>query len=1011
GYELDEVVGRKPGSILQGPGTDPETVRHMREAIARGEAFDVEVLNYAKDGREYWLHISAQPICDDHGTITNFIAIESDITDRKNYEAELARSRERFELVSRATKDVIWDLNLETRESWWSENLRESFGYEPKETFGDFEWCKDRIHPEDRERVTRNLNQALESGQRHWSDEYRFLRADGTYASLFARASIIRNQNNEPIRVVGAMVDLTEPKQAMEKIEFQKTLLECQSEASLDGILVVDNDRRVISYNRRFVEMWNVSSDALSTKNDEVLLKSVLDQVADPEDFVRRADEIYMQPEANVKDEIELRDGRVFDRYSSPVKSDDGIRYGRVWFFRDITDMKRYAEQLELQKLVVENSNTVLFRWKAAPGWPVELVSQNIRQFGYEAEQFLRNEIRYDEIIHPHDLERVAGEVMHHSEVGDSSFDQEYRIRCRDGSIRWVFDRTMIERDASGLVTHFQGTVIDITERKRAEEELRRSQRFLQSTLDALSAHIAIIDRTGTIIEVNRAWRNFADQNGLNLDGYGVGQNYLEAWTGDGPCSAEALEAANGTRRVLIGEQDEFQIEYPCHSPSEERWFMARATRFATEGAVYAVLAHENVTQIKSAERDLHLAKEAAEAANRAKSEFLANMSHEIRTPMASILGFSEMLLEEQTSDDDRIEYVSTIRRNADHLLAVINDILDISKIESGQMTVERVVCSPADLVSEVMSLLNVRAKEKSLELEVEYASPVPSTIHSDPTRLRQILLNLIGNAIKFTDEGAVRIVLSSETSEDDQLVLQFDIIDTGIGLSGEQILKLFRPFTQADTSTRRRFGGTGLGLAISKRLAEILGGTIEVDSTVGHGSRFSVRINCDKDEVGPMVDPSEINETRSEKGSSLSPAPSVQVTPGLRVLLAEDGQDNQRLIGQFLKMLGAIPTIAENGHRAYELAMSAQESGTPYDLIFMDMQMPVLDGYSATRRLRQAGYAGKILALTAHAMHGDREKCLRAGCDDYLTKPITRERLAKAMATWARTASLAEDG
>ncbi len=1002
GYTLEEVLGRTPGSFLQGPSTNPATVHTMRRAVANGEGAHVEVVNYTKSGREYWVEISMEPILDEHGSIVNFIAIESDITDRKRFEQELAVSRERFELVSRATNDVIWDFNLETGHSWWSENLRECLGYEQNDVSQGLDWWKERVHPEDHDRVVLSFQHAYESGERHWSEEYRFQRSDGSYANLFVRASIIRNHEREPIRVVGAMVDLTDSKKAMEEIAYQKTLLECQSEAALDGVLVVDNDRKVISYNQRFVEMWHIEAQALKSNDDEVMMTSVLDQVADPEEFVRRAGQIYDNPELNAKDEVELRDGRVFDRYTSPVKSRDGTCYGRVWFFRDITEIKRYAEALEQHKIVVENSNTLLFRWRYAPGWPVELVSQNVSQFGYTADQFLNNELCYDEIIHPHDLDRVAAEVQHHSESGEDLFEQEYRIRCSNGAIRWVFDRTVIERDEHDEITHYQGIVIDITDRKRAEEQLRRSQRFLQSTLDALSAHIAILDRTGTIIEVNRAWRTFADQNGLELDGYGIGYNYLAACLeSQGACGASAIDAANGTRRVLMNEIEEYQTEYPCHSPNEDRWFMARAARFTSDGAVYAVVAHENITNIKQAERELQKAKESAEAANRAKSEFLANMSHEIRTPMTSILGFSELLLDAQTSADDRREHVATIRRNAEHLLTVINDILDISKIESGQMTVERIDCDPAVLLQDITSLLEVRAEQKRIELAFKYHTAVPHTIRTDPTRLRQILFNLIGNAIKFTDAGSVRVEVGFEERSRGSGRLRFEIIDTGIGMNEEEIARIFRPFTQADSSTRRRFGGTGLGLAISKRLAELLDGTITVESRVGQGSRFVLSLELAPEEFGSVEPRERTVRTRPERGAERNDS-----ATGVRVLVAEDGVDNQRLISHFLHRLGAEAVVVENGERACRAVEEAEAAGKPYDLIFMDMQMPVLDGYAATRRLRDAGYTGKILALTAHAMHGDGAKCLQAGCDEYLTKPISRQQLAQAISKWAPSAS-----
>ena len=384
---------------------------------------------------------------------------------------------------------------------------------------------------------------------------------------------------------------------------------------------------------------------------------------------------------------------------------------------------------------------------------------------------------------------------------------------------------------------------------------------------------------------------------------------------------------------------------------------------------------------------------------SRVKSEFLANMSHEIRTPMTAIQGYADLLLDATLSPSDRLEYLVTIRRNTDHLMRLLNGILDLSKIESGKLTVERVACSPAQIVVDVASLMRVQAMEKSLELSVEFVTPIPETIQSDPTRLRQILLNLVGNAVKFTARGTVAIYVRCEEPAGPSPRLSFEIADTGIGLTKSQIGKLFADFMQANSSTTREFGGTGLGLSIAKRLAKLLGGDITVESLPGRGSSFTLNI-----ETGSLSNVQMLADLR-EAGLALDPAASGPVSgetptkPSARVLLAEDGHDNQVLITTHLRRAGAHVTVAENGRIALDLASAAAESGEPFDVILMDMQMPEMDGYTATATLRKNGYTWPIVALTAHAMEGDREVCLSAGCNDYLTKPVDRAKLIRLVA------------
>jgi two-component system, sensor histidine kinase len=400
----------------------------------------------------------------------------------------------------------------------------------------------------------------------------------------------------------------------------------------------------------------------------------------------------------------------------------------------------------------------------------------------------------------------------------------------------------------------------------------------------------------------------------------------------------------------------------------------------------------EEIAIREKTQQELVQAKEAAEAANVAKSQFLANMSHEIRTPLNAVIGFADLLCKSgrECEETEREDYLQTINASGRHLLSLINDILDLSKIEADRLEIERVSCSPHEIISEIVSVLRVKAVEKGLTLDCEWRGGVPETICTDTSRFRQLLMNLVGNAIKFTKVGGVRVVTELvRGSSEAQLVVQ--VIDTGVGIPAEKFAAIFDPFVQADSSVTRESGGTGLGLTISRRIAQALGGDIEVASEVGQGSTFTVTIAAGPLDGVRIIEGPVADGMRSAKREQTEDLPSLA---GAHILLVEDGDTNRKLVRVVLERAGAQVSVAENGRIGVDLALQH-----PFDLILMDMQMPVMDGYTATALLRQQGLTVPIIALTAHAMKGDQDKCLAVGCSDYATKPIDGELLVRTIA------------
>jgi PAS domain S-box-containing protein len=447
-----------------------------------------------------------------------------------------------------------------------------------------------------------------------------------------------------------------------------------------------------------------------------------------------------------------------------------------------------------------------------------------------------------------------------------------------------------------------------------------------------------------------------------------------------------------------------------------------------TNAQLMATLAKQRQTaaELEAAMGQLEAAVETARSADQAKSEFLANMSHEIRTPMTAILGFTEAIIDGCPRSCDFGEHelpriMATVQRNGKYLLQILNDILDLSKIEAGRIEIEQIACAPIDLMAEVYSLLQVRAATKGLAFEFEFEGPLPSTIRTDPTRLRQVLINLVGNAIKFTEQGKVIVRVCFEApnprvrSRRHRAILQFSVIDSGIGMTEDQVTRLFQPFQQADNSTTRRFGGTGLGLTISQRLLERMGGTISVESKPGVGSTFLVNVPTGAIQEGEFhQDPAALWRKKTEQRKSTANKADLPTLEGVNVLLVEDAPDTQQLILFILERAKAKVAVADNGKEALDLVLpTLAEAGgkgkLPFDVILMDMQMPVLDGYEATAQLRAAQYAGPIIALTAHAMSSDRDRCLEVGCDEYATKPVDRVKLLKMIKRFAAEVSPAK--
>jgi PAS domain S-box-containing protein len=511
----------------------------------------------------------------------------------------------------------------------------------------------------------------------------------------------------------------------------------------------------------------------------------------------------------------------------------------------------------------------------------------------------------------------------------------------------------------------------------------------VRSALDTLTEGLLVMDTEGHIVLANQAFADLLGREQISLTGETAESLAWENDKGAKPAAndfpwRQALQNGAPIRNSML---------WLTGADSKRRTFMTNCSPILVGKGEYGgvMVSLDDVTLLEEKEIELRKSQQEAEHANQAKSDFLANMSHEIRSPMNAILGFTELLRRGQAkSETEYRKHLDIVHASGTHLLGLINDILDLSKVESGRMETEQIACSPYRIAYEVVQAQGVKAAEKHIAIALDCPGSAPESIETDPARLRQILTNLVNNAIKFTEKGGVKLTLRFVPSRP-VAQLQFEVSDSGIGIAADKLESVFEPFTQAESSITRRFGGTGLGLTISRRFARAMGGDITLKSTPGAGSTFTVTLPAGPIEQVKLLTPEEISRQQS---LTVTPAGVSWKLPKAHVLIVDDGEENRELVRLVLEEAGALTEQAENGRVAVEKALSR-----PYDLILMDLQMPEMDGETATRLLRSRGLKTPIVALTAHAMKGFEESILAAGCTAYLTKPIDLDKLMATVA------------
>jgi PAS domain S-box-containing protein len=958
GYAAEEAVGQRASELLGGVDEDPDSVAAIRRAQRDRLPFIGEVLNRRKSGEKCWLSVSIDPILVD-GVCTGFISVETDITDRKRAEAELRQSEAWLADTQALANLGSWRFELATGKLTWSHQAYAIYGLDPKTTVPSVELEVEATHPLDREGLAAKVAEVVAS-DRPYEHCRRIIRSDGEVRHVFAKSRPVYSKDGTLLAHTGLLQDVTE-----------QTLAEAALRESEERFRQLSENIQVVFW------IW----DAKSAKF----------------------------------------------QYVSPA-------YQEVW-------------------------------------------GQSVESLYNDPQSYLR-------LVHPEDRPALV-EALHSRTA--SATPREFRVIRPDGSIRWIQSRSFRITAEDGAVTRMVGVSQDVTATVESRRALERSEKML-----AESQRMAKLG----------SWEISADCPTLSWSRQTFELFERDPTLGD-PTLQEYLDEIipSDKEKVMRLAADAFERKRPLKYELR-RTLADGATRYlrvigepVTDEAGRVVRLSgfvQDITAQKQAEEQLVAAREQALEASRLKSEFLANMSHEIRTPMNGLIGMADLLLSSRL-DAEQQECASTLRGSAESLLKILNDILDLSKIEAGRMELEVQPVDVGELVEDVAGLFTTEAEQRGLEMRVDIPWRESCWYLGDPLRIRQILSNLVGNALKFTKEGNVTIRLLPRKS-----AVKIEVIDTGIGIRLDRQAAIFDSFTQADGSMTRRFGGTGLGLAIVRQLVELMGGKIALESSVGAGSRFMVdlpltpcplpmetsrpleastvwvvrpgdwdatvvvgalrSLGCTVLEAGnfdmisvsrsPGGQPPVVVAPAELSGLSRQPrwqyiwidsdeerlfddpehvlrrplthfgvkqallkwldtdsldAQAPQSTPVVRaeaVLVVEDNEVNRLVAKQQLGRLGLIPDFAANGVEAVNKVTSHA-----YDLVLMDIQMPEMDGYDATRRIREAekelGRRTRIVAMTAHALKGDRERCLAAGMDDYISKPVRIEDIQGLMSDW----------
>ncbi|AGX88631.1 PAS domain S-box protein [Candidatus Symbiobacter mobilis] len=985
GYSLAEVRGQNP-RILQSGKTPATTYEALWAALTDGCSWQGEMCNRSKDGREIVLHVVISPLKDEQGLITRYVAVEQDITQRKIAEQALRDSQNRLQLATKAA-DIgicVWDFANDTLT--WDERLAELYQIpdEVQQSGRYYAFWRSRCHPDDIERAERELGAAVR-GDTPYDSGFRIVLPDGTMRHIQAAATVDRDESGQPLRMVCIHRDLTEQKQTELSLRSQETRFRALFESSRDAISIHDG--------LLFIDCNAAAMQLLGATDRSQVVGHCLPEFSapDPNDSRPPTERAFAKVQAamaGVPQFFEWPTRRLdateilLDMQLVPFEIEGQTFLQAI--ARDITERKRMEQALsdsEAQfRQLFETNHSVMLIIEPDSGQIVAANHAAALYYGYSKEQLTQMSIND---INTLPADKLAKE--RERAVREQSKYFHFQHRLASGAIRDV------EIYVTPVPVHgkrmLYAIVHDVTDRIEAENSLKIAHKeiasrnsLLQQLLDTVSVGIFLVDSQGVITMANNRMGELFHLPAKEM----VGMEYIDL--------IHPSEREMGRQSMLALLNSEIPMidleRLYWRSDQSQFWGNLTGRRWGSQSGEELGLVGSiaDITRRKEAEATLLQAKEAAEAANRSKSSFLANMSHEIRTPMNAVMGLTQLLLDTELNLRQR-DYVSKLSNSARSLLDILNDILDYSKIEAGKLDLEEVDFEVTEILEDTTGLFHLAADDKSLELVFDVAPDIPPVLVGDPLRFKQILNNLLGNAIKFTQKGHVRLSMKQLAQQGDDVTLHVAVCDTGIGMTSEQVGKLFQPFEQADTSTTRKYGGTGLGLTIAKTLIELMDGAITVHSELGRGTTFAFTVRL-KASATP---------TRQRTATSLR---------GMRTLIVDDQDVACNALKNILTAWSFDADVAHAGDEGLQKALAALRNGCPYELLLVDWTLPGLDSVELARQLRAAEaqtipntWHAIVVMVTACSRQEAQKATHEVRFDAILDKPVIPSQLFDCIA------------